>query len=283
MAAARPLRPDGVAPRPDGPFGTVVRWETGHEAVRHRRRRVHRLELRPPRARHDRRRGHGLRRCSPTPATSPPSATWPTTRATASSTATSATATPSRAAMDGHDAVVHFAAESHVDRSIVDPDVFVRTNCDGTNVMCDVARQVGVERFLHISTDEVYGSIERRLASPRPTRSSPRSPYSASKAGSDLIALVVPRDVRPAGGGHPLVEQLRAVPVPREGHPAVRHQPARRAAGAALRRRPQRARLVLRRRQLRRRRPRAAARARSARSTTSARATRSPTASSPSG
>ena len=55
---------------------------------------------------------------------------------------------------------MHFAAESHVDRSIVDPDAFVRTNCDGTNVVCDVARQVGVERFLHISTDEVYGSIE---------------------------------------------------------------------------------------------------------------------------
>src|SRR5262245_23723083 len=64
------------------------------------------------------------------------------------------------AAMDGHDAVVHFAAESHVDRSILDPDAFVKTNCDGTNVMCDVARRVGVERFLHISTDEVYGSIE---------------------------------------------------------------------------------------------------------------------------
>ena len=62
--------------------------------------------------------------------------------------------------MDGRDAVVHFAAESHVDRSIIDPDAFVRTNCDGTNVMCDVARQVGVGRFLHISTDEVYGSIE---------------------------------------------------------------------------------------------------------------------------
>ncbi len=63
-------------------------------------------------------------------------------------------------AMDGHDAVVHFAAETHVDRSIKDGYSFVRTNCFGTNVLCDVARQVGVERFLHISTDEVYGSIE---------------------------------------------------------------------------------------------------------------------------
>ncbi len=90
--------------------------------------------------------------------------------------------------MAGHDAVVHFAAESHVDRSIVDPYAFVRTNCFGTNVLCDVARQVGVERFLHISTDEVYGSID--VGSFRETDLlTPRSPYSASKAGSDLIAL----------------------------------------------------------------------------------------------
>lgn len=92
------------------------------------------------------------------------------------------------AAMDGHDAVVHFAAESHVDRSITGPDAFVRTNCDGTNVMCDVARTVGVDRFLHISTDEVYGSIEEGSFSEQ-DRLGPRSPYSASKAGSDLIAL----------------------------------------------------------------------------------------------
>jgi dTDP-glucose 4,6-dehydratase len=92
------------------------------------------------------------------------------------------------AAMSGHDAVVHFAAESHVDRSIVSPDAFVRTNCDGTNVLCDVARQVGVERFVHISTDEVYGSIETGSFSETDPLS-PRSPYSASKAGSDLIAI----------------------------------------------------------------------------------------------
>jgi dTDP-glucose 4,6-dehydratase len=92
------------------------------------------------------------------------------------------------AAMDGHDAVVHFAAESHVDRSIASPDQFVRTNCDGTNVLCDVATRLGVERFLHISTDEVYGSIQ--AGSFRETdRLEPRSPYSASKAGSDQIAL----------------------------------------------------------------------------------------------
>ena len=91
-------------------------------------------------------------------------------------------------ALAGHDQVVHFAAESHVDRSIVSPDAFVRTNCGGTNVMCDVARQVGVERFLHISTDEVYGSIEEGSFTETDVLA-PRSPYSAAKAGSDLIAL----------------------------------------------------------------------------------------------
>ncbi len=91
-------------------------------------------------------------------------------------------------AMSGCNAVVHFAAESHVDRSIVGPDDFVRTNCDGTNVVCDVARQHDVERLVHISTDEVYGSIEEG-SSTESDLLEPRSPYSASKAGSDLIAL----------------------------------------------------------------------------------------------
>jgi dTDP-glucose 4,6-dehydratase len=90
--------------------------------------------------------------------------------------------------LGGHDAVVHFAAESHVDRSIVDPYAFVTTNTFGTSVLCDVARQLGVQRFLHISTDEVYGSIESGSFE-ESDRLTPRSPYSAAKAGSDLIAL----------------------------------------------------------------------------------------------
>jgi len=93
-----------------------------------------------------------------------------------------------REAMEGHDAVVHFAAESHVDRSIVSPDEFVRTNCDGTNVVCDIARSCSVERVLHVSTDEVYGSTEEGSFTESDSLS-PRSPYAASKAGSDLIAL----------------------------------------------------------------------------------------------
>jgi dTDP-glucose 4,6-dehydratase len=92
------------------------------------------------------------------------------------------------AVMAGHDAVVHLAAETHVDRSLLDPDVFVRTNCTGTNVVCDEALRAGVGRVLHASTDEVYGSIEAG-AFDEDARLAPSSPYSASKAGSDLIAL----------------------------------------------------------------------------------------------
>ena len=90
--------------------------------------------------------------------------------------------------MPGHTHVVHFAAESHVDRSIMGPDAFISTNVSGTNVMCDIARMNEVERFLHISTDEVYGSIEGG-SFVETDGLEPRSPYSASKASSDLVAL----------------------------------------------------------------------------------------------
>ena len=91
-------------------------------------------------------------------------------------------------AMKGHDAVVHFAAESHVDRSIDGSEDFIHTNCFGTNTVIDAARKLEVSRVLHIGTDEVYGSVE--VGSSLETDPlEPRSPYSASKAGSDLIAL----------------------------------------------------------------------------------------------
>ncbi|MDP5108801.1 MAG: dTDP-glucose 4,6-dehydratase, partial [Ilumatobacteraceae bacterium] len=91
-------------------------------------------------------------------------------------------------AMKGHDAVVHFAAESHVDRSIDGSEDFIHTNCFGTNTVIDTARKLDVSRVLHIGTDEVYGSVE--VGSSLETDPlEPRSPYSASKAGSDLIAL----------------------------------------------------------------------------------------------
>jgi len=93
-------------------------------------------------------------------------------------------------AMTGCDSVVHFAAESHVDRSITGPAIFVQTNVVGTQVLLDVARELGVERFHHVSTDEVFGTLSLENKSELFTENtsySPRSPYSASKAGSDHL------------------------------------------------------------------------------------------------
>ena len=98
--------------------------------------------------------------------------------------------------MDGHDAVVHFAAESHVDRSIADGSKFVRTNCMGTNVLCDVANTVGIGRFLHISTDEVYGSVEEG-SSVETDVLAPRSPYSAAKDCQSVSVGSSPHQVSP--------------------------------------------------------------------------------------
>ena len=87
----------------------------------------------------------------------------------------------------GADAVVHFAAESHVDRSVLDSSIFVETNVLGTQRLLDAALHAGVRKFVHVSTDEVYGSIASgSWNEDRPLE--PNSPYSASKAGSDLLA-----------------------------------------------------------------------------------------------
>lgn len=85
------------------------------------------------------------------------------------------------------DVVVHFAAESHVDRSILEPDRFVRTNVMGTQVLLDAAKAAGVRKFVHVSTDEVYGSLGDTGLFTETTPLAPNSPYSASKAGSDLL------------------------------------------------------------------------------------------------
>lgn len=90
--------------------------------------------------------------------------------------------------MTGVEVVIHFAAESHVDRSIEGPGPFVSTNVLGTAVLLEAARRHEVNRFIHVSTDEVYGSVETGFA-PEASPLDPTSPYSASKAGSDLIAL----------------------------------------------------------------------------------------------
>ena len=92
----------------------------------------------------------------------------------------------------GQDAIVHFAAESHVDRSITGALEFVRTNVMGTQILLDAMRRHGVGRFVHVSTDEVYGSIETGSWTEE-WPLSPRSPYSASKAGSDHLALAAHR------------------------------------------------------------------------------------------
>jgi dTDP-glucose 4,6-dehydratase len=88
---------------------------------------------------------------------------------------------------EGVDAVLHFAAESHVDRSIHDSGPFVRTNVLGTQVLLDAAREHTVQRFVHISTDEVYGSLGPTGFFTEETPLAPNSPYAASKAASDLL------------------------------------------------------------------------------------------------
>jgi dTDP-glucose 4,6-dehydratase len=90
---------------------------------------------------------------------------------------------------EGVDAVVHFAAESHVDRSILSPDPFIETNVRGTATLLDAARKTGIGRFLLVSTDEVYGDIDAPLEADETFPLKPSSPYAASKAAADLLAL----------------------------------------------------------------------------------------------
>ena len=85
------------------------------------------------------------------------------------------------------DAIVHFAAESHVDRSILSPEPVVRTNVVGTFTLLEAARKHKTSRFVHVSTDEVYGSLEAPREAAEDDPLNPSSPYSASKAGSDLL------------------------------------------------------------------------------------------------
>lgn len=87
----------------------------------------------------------------------------------------------------GIDVVVNFAAESHVDRSILEPEVFVKTNVFGTQVLLDAAKKYNVTKFVQVSTDEVYGSLGETGLFTEETPLQPNSPYSASKAGGDLL------------------------------------------------------------------------------------------------
>lgn len=93
-----------------------------------------------------------------------------------------------QALADGVDAILNFAAETHVDRSILDPEAFLRTDILGTHMLLEAVREQKIRRFLQVSTDEVYGDVsEGESGEDDPLR--PRSPYSASKAGGDLQVL----------------------------------------------------------------------------------------------
>ena len=93
------------------------------------------------------------------------------------------------AAMHGCDAVVHFAAESHVDRSIYEPSPIIQTNITGTFVLLEVARKVSISRVVQVSTDEVYGDLHPDNFAEEDSPLRPSSPYSASKAAADLLVL----------------------------------------------------------------------------------------------
>jgi dTDP-glucose 4,6-dehydratase len=87
----------------------------------------------------------------------------------------------------GFDIVVNFAAESHVDRSLYDPSLFLKTNVMGTQILLDCAREAGINKFVQISTDEVYGSLGSSGLFTESTTLAPNSPYAASKASADLV------------------------------------------------------------------------------------------------
>lgn len=90
---------------------------------------------------------------------------------------------------NGVDAIINFAAESHVDRSITNPGIFVQTNIQGTQVLLDAAKKYNVKKYLQVSTDEVYGSLGEDGYFTEQTPLAPNSPYSASKAGADMLVL----------------------------------------------------------------------------------------------
>jgi dTDP-glucose 4,6-dehydratase len=118
------------------------------------------------------------------------------------------------------DAVIHFAAESHVDRSILNASPFLDTNIKGTQVLLDVAREHEIERFINISTDEVYGELKGKGQFYERTPLNPNSPYSASKAAADMLARAYQRTygvpvitVRPSNNYGPSQYPEKLIPV----------------------------------------------------------------------
>jgi dTDP-glucose 4,6-dehydratase len=118
------------------------------------------------------------------------------------------------------DVIVHFAAESHVDRSIVDPSPFLDTNIKGTQVLLDISKQYGVERFINISTDEIYGELTGEGKFYETTPLNPNSPYSVSKASADMLGRAYQRTygipvitVRPSNNYGPWQYPEKLIPV----------------------------------------------------------------------
>jgi dTDP-glucose 4,6-dehydratase len=118
------------------------------------------------------------------------------------------------------DTVVHFAAESHVDRSILDASPFLDTNVKGTQILLDIARKYGIERFINISTDEVYGEIKGKGRFYETTPLNPNSPYSVSKAAADMLGRACHRTygipvitIRPSNNYGPWQYPEKLIPV----------------------------------------------------------------------
>ena len=151
-----------------------------------------------------------------------------------------------REVMDGVDAVVNFAAESHVDRSIADQEAFARTHVIGTGVLLDAARELGVQRYLQVSTDEVYGSIASGLVHGG-VAARPLLPLLGDQGRGRPARSGARPHLRHRGGDLPRLEQLRAAPVPREADPADDPERAARRLAAGVRRRAPGAQLALRR------------------------------------
>ena len=153
-----------------------------------------------------------------------------------SSSATSPTRRPSPRAAAGCEAIVNFAAETHVDRSILTPRDFIHTDVLGTQTLLEWVREHHA-RFVQVSTDEVYGDLELGGRSLEDDPLRPSSPYSASKAGGDLQVLAYVRTYGARRLDHARRQHLRPAPVPGEARAALRHERLRRPAAARLRRR----------------------------------------------
>ena len=143
--------------------------------------------------------------------------------ATSSCRPTSATGRPSCGAADGVDAIVNFAAETHVDRSIAEPEAFLHTDILGTHTLLEVAREIGVARLLQVSTDEVYGSIaEGSFTEESPDRT--LQPLLRVEGGRRPAGPRLPPHLWAPSPHHPGLEHLRPLPVSGEAHTPLRDE-----------------------------------------------------------